>query len=124
MRARRRAGTATAVASPGHGAGALASRPPAARLRRTRLCASAATAGGTTATSGADGTFDSAFVYGDGSTAFSGGTVADPGTFDSAIVIGNVDAGNAGGDMAGAGSYDVSYVEGNDLATANAQGAD
>ncbi|MDT5171287.1 MAG: hypothetical protein QOD02_4628 [Mycobacterium sp.] len=52
----------------------------------------AATAGGTTATSGADGTFDSAFVYGDGSTAFSGGTVADPGTFDSAIVIGNGDA--------------------------------
>jgi hypothetical protein len=52
----------------------------------------AATAGGTTATSGGDGTFDSAFVYGDGSTAFSGGTVADPGTFDSAIVIGNGDA--------------------------------
>lgn len=75
---------------------------------------------------GADGTFDSAFVYGDGSTAFSGGTVADPSTFDSAIVIviGNGDAANAGGDMAGAGSYDVSYVEGNDLATANAQGAD
>jgi hypothetical protein len=44
--------------------------------------------------------------------------------FDSAIVIGNGDAGNAGGDLAGAGSYDVSYVEGNDLATANAQGAD
>ena len=69
-------------------------------------------------------TFDSAFVYGDGSTAFSGGTVADPGTFDSAVVIGNGDAANADGDMAGAGSYDVSYVEGNDLATANAQGAD
>jgi hypothetical protein len=84
---------------------------------------SSATAGGATLAGGAGGTFDSAFLYGDNSTAFSGGTAADPGTFDSAIVIGNSDAASAGGDVAGPGSYDVAYVEGNNLATNGAQGA-
>ena len=73
---------------------------------------------------GPSGNADIALVDGDGSNAFAGGTANDPGTSDYSLIFGNGDTANAGGDAAGAGTEDVAYAEGNDLAPANAQGAD
>jgi hypothetical protein len=121
-------GTAQAYSGPtdfaiAYGAGTTATAYGTGDYAYAEGTDSSATAGGTTAADGAGGTFDSAFLYGDNSTAFAGGTAADPGTFDSAIVIGNSDLASSGGDAAGPGSYDVAYVEGNNLATNGAQGA-
>jgi len=77
-----------------------------------------------TAVSGVAGSSDNtAFVFGDDSYAYAGGTAENPGTSDYSVIFGNGDAAYAGSDGAGSGDYDAAYVEGNDLATAYAQGS-
>jgi hypothetical protein len=85
---------------------------------------------GSTATAGAEKASDAigssnnvAFVFGDGSNAFAGGTAEYPGSSDYSVIFGNGDIADTGSTAAGAGSYDVAYAEGNNLAPAYAQGA-
>jgi hypothetical protein len=85
---------------------------------------------GSTATAGAEKASDAigssnnvAFVFGDGSHAFAGGTAEYPGSSDYSVIFGNGDIADTGSNAAGAGSYDVAYAEGNNLAPAYAQGA-
>jgi hypothetical protein len=85
---------------------------------------SSAAAGGYNAAQATGSNDNTAFVFGDGSHAFAGGSDGNPGTFDYAVIFGNNDTALAGGDAAGAGSYDGAYVEGNNLGVAHAQGAD
>jgi hypothetical protein len=85
---------------------------------------------GSTATAGAEKASDAigssnnvAFVFGDGSNAFAGGTAEYPASSDYSVIFGNGDIADTGSSAAGAGSYDVAYAEGNNLAPAYAQGA-
>jgi hypothetical protein len=81
-------------------------------------------AGGYNAAEATGSNDNTAFVFGDHSYAYAGGSGGNPGTFDYAVIFGNNDTALAGGNAAGAGSYDGAYIEGNDLGLAHAQGAD
>jgi hypothetical protein len=85
---------------------------------------STAIAGGMNATDATGSADDTAFVSGDNSYGFAGGTAEHPGSFDYALIFGKNDTALSGGDATGAGNYDGAYVEGNNLATATAQGGD
>ena len=66
---------------------------------------------------------NTAFVFGDHSTAWAGTTdAAHPGNFNYSVIFGNGDGAYSGGNAAGAGSYDGAYVEGNNLGNATVQG--
>lgn len=76
-----------------------------------------------TAISGGDGSSgNSAFVYGDHSYAWAGGTADNPGTSDYAMIWGDNNTALAGSSATAPGSYDVAYVEGNNLGTSDATG--